>query len=89
MGSCARETVAFSEPTGLSTGIIFFPLNFGSSATSVDFLDPVMSSDKWETLISLSALPAPHTLLLYTLSQVLSTYSHEEVYERRFSTRIF
>lgn len=68
---------------------IFFSLNFGSSATSVDFLDPVMSPDKWETLISLSALPAPHTLLLYTLSQVLSTYSREEVYERRFSTRIF
>lgn len=68
---------------------IFFSLNFGSSATSVDFLDPVMSLDKWETLIFLSALPAPHTLLLYTLSQVLSTYSREEVYERRFSTRIF
>lgn len=57
---------------------IFFSLNFGSSATSVDFLDPVMSPDKWETLISLSALPAPHTLLLYTLSQVLSTYSRRK-----------
>lgn len=68
---------------------IIFSLNFDSSATSVDFLDPVMSLDKWETLISLSALPASYTLLLYTLSQILSTYSHEEVYERRFSTRIF
>lgn len=34
------------------------------SAISVDFLDPVMSSNKWKTLISLSALPVPHTLLL-------------------------
>jgi len=84
-----RVSTRLSPSVNLLAVIIFFLLNFGSSATSVDFLDPVMSSDKWETLISLSALPAPHTLLLYTLSQVLSTYNREEVYERRFSTRIF
>lgn len=84
-----RVPTRLSPSVNLLAVTIFFSLNFGSSATSVDFLDPVMSPDKWETLISLSALPAPHTLLLYTLSQVLSTYNREEVYERRFSTRIF